>query len=90
MSKSLKISEELHHELDRLRAEIGVKWKELTEAILWEAIKNGPEAVWKVIQRYESKPPEEPQAASTKKASAPRSKSRSRNASGAGTHHTAR
>ena len=88
--KSLKIRNELHHELDKLRAELGVKMNELVSAILWEAIKNGPEAVWKVIQRYESTPPEEQQGASTKKASGPRSKSQSRNASGAATHHNAR
>jgi hypothetical protein len=62
--KSLKITHELHHELDKLRAELSAGMGKMVSAILSDAIKNGPKAVWKIMQQVEKDPghtrPEEP------------------------------
>jgi hypothetical protein len=88
--KSLKIKRELHHELDKLRAELSVGMGKMVNAILWDAIKNGPKAVLRMMHRSDAKQPEQDAPANTKMAEPPRKASPSRTASASAKRRNAR
>lgn len=62
--ETLKISAEVHRRLKAMAAELGLKMGEMATAILDAQLKNGPKAVWKIMQQAENTPghtsPEEP------------------------------
>lgn len=52
--KSVKVTKQVHSELMKMKADLdGTTIEEIATSILHEALKNGPKAVWKIMQQAE-------------------------------------